>query len=186
MAEAKRVEKLEGDKTLESGYVTLEDLRKAGNIPPDDILEARPVPIFDCLENIPCTPCRDVCPTGAVVMKSMIDKPRVIWEKCTGCTLCAQACPGLAITIVWMNFGKTRLKGRKDAENLALVAVPYELLPLPKRGDKVRVYDRANRYICDGEVYSVIKSPKFGTVLVNVLVPRHCALEVKHVEVVEK
>ncbi len=173
---------LEGDKTLESGYITLETLRKEGRIPPDEILEKYPVPIIDCLEDIPCTPCHDVCPTGAIEMPTMIDRPRVNWEACTGCTLCAQACPGLAITIVWMNFGK-RLKGRKDAENKALVAIPYELLPVPKKGDKVRVYDRGHNYLCDGEVYSVIKSPRFGTILVNVLVDRKCALAAKHIEV---
>ena len=184
----KRVEAeelLEMQKELNAGYISLEDLRRAGNLPPDEIVEKGiPVPIFDCLENIPCTPCHDVCPTGAVVMETMNDKPKVIWEKCTGCTLCAQACPGLAITIVYPKFGEKRLKGKRpDAEKLWLVSIPYEMLPIPKKGEKVRVYDRGHRYLCDGEVYTVIKSPRFGTVLVNVLVPGECAFEAKYVEV---
>jgi len=175
-----RRKKIEGQKTLASGYVTLEDLRKAGNIPPDDILEARAVPIIDDIEEIPCTPCRDVCPTGAIIMPSMNDPPKVKWEACTGCTLCVQACPGLAITLVNMSFGRKVLK----RDDIALVSIPYEMIPIPERGDRVRVYDRGHNYLCDGEVYSVIKSVKFGTIVVNVLVPRQYALHAKHLEVI--
>ncbi|MGC9189473.1 MAG: hypothetical protein ACP5GG_01995, partial [Conexivisphaera sp.] len=58
---------LEGTPGLESGVVTLAVLREAGRLPPPDVLEkAVALPIIDCLEDIPCTPCRDVCPTGAI------------------------------------------------------------------------------------------------------------------------
>lgn len=170
---------LEEQKTLESGFITLEDLRRHGNIPPDEVLKSRAVPIFDCIEEIPCTPCRDACPTGAVVMPTMNDKPRVNWEVCTGCTLCAQACPGLAITIVNIPFGKRVLKDPAKA----LVSVPYELLPIPRKGERVVLYDRGHRYLGEGEVFSVIKSYMYGTVLVNVVVPKEIALDVKFVEV---
>jgi Pyruvate/2-oxoacid:ferredoxin oxidoreductase delta subunit len=171
--------KLEGQKTLESGYITLEDLAKAGNIPPQEVLERKAVPIIDDIEEIPCTPCYDVCPTHAIVMPTMNDPPKVNWEACTGCTLCAQACPGLAITIVNMSFGSKVLK----RDDLALVSIPYELLPIPARGEKVKVYDRGHNFLCEGEVYSVIKSAKFGTILINVLVPREVALQAKFIEV---
>ncbi len=170
---------VEGQKTLEAGYVTVEDLKKAGNIPPDEIAERYAVPIIDCLEEIPCTPCHDVCPTGAIEMPTMNDRPRVKWEACTGCTLCAQACPGLAITIVNIPFAKKMFK----RDDLALVSVPYEMLPIPKKGEKVLVYNRGHELLGEAEVFSVIKSPRFGTVLVNVVVPKKWAYEVKYIEV---
>ncbi len=173
----------EGDRTLESGVVTIAVLREAGRIPPPEVLEkAVAFPIIDCLEDIPCTPCRDVCPTGAITMKTMINRPELNWDACTGCTLCAQACPGLAISLVNYNFGRKSLK-RPGYEDYSLVIVPYELLPIPKKGDRVKVLDRAGRYLGEAEVFSVIKSPRFGTVLVGVLVPQSIAFEVKHVEV---
>ena len=113
-------EEIKPQKTLESGYVTIEDLAKAGMIPPMEVLERKAVPIIDDIEHIPCTPCYDVCPTKAIIIPTMNDPPKVDWEKCTGCTLCAQACPGLAITIVNMAFGKTVLK----RDDLALVSIP--------------------------------------------------------------
>ncbi len=173
--------KIKGQKTLASGYITLDDLRKVGNIPPNKILEERPVPIIEDIEEIPCTPCRDVCPTGAIIMPSMNDPPKVMWEACTGCTLCVQACPGLAITLVNISFSRKVLK-RND---IALVSIPYEMIPVPERGDRVRVYDRGHNYLCDSEVYSVIKSIKFGTIVVNVLVPKQYALQAKHLEVIK-
>ena len=176
-------EELAGTQTLEAGYVTVEDLEKNGRIPPKEILERIAVPIIDCLEDIPCTPCRDVCPTNAIIMERMIDRPKVEWGRCTGCMLCAQACPGLAINIVNYYFGKRSLR-RPGYENYSLVIVPYELTPVPKKGEKVRVYDRGGNLLGDAEVFSVIKSPRFGTVMVGVLVPQDMAFKVKHVEVI--
>jgi Fe-S-cluster-containing hydrogenase component 2 len=173
---------IEGSQGLEAGIVTLEVLRREGRLPPPEILEKVAVPIIDCLEDIPCTPCRDVCPTGAITMKTMIDRPKLNWEACTGCTLCAQACPGLAINIVNYHFGRKSLK-RPGYEDYSLVMIPYELVPIPKKGDMVAILDRAGKRLGEAEVFSVIKSPKFGTVMVNVLVPQSIAFQVKGVEV---
>ncbi|MGC8556122.1 MAG: 4Fe-4S binding protein [Conexivisphaera sp.] len=176
---------LGGTQSLEAGIITLDVLKEAGRIPPPEVLERVAVPIIDCLEDIPCTPCRDVCPTGAITMKTMINRPEINWDACTGCTLCAQACPGLAINIVNYNFGRKSLK-RPGYEEYSLVMVPYELTPLPKKGELVEVFDRAGRPLGSAEVFSVTKSPKFGTVMVSVLVPQSIALNVKHVEVRRK
>jgi len=115
-------------------------------------------------------------------MKTMIDRPKLNWEACTGCTLCAQACPGLAINIVNYHFGRKSLK-RPGYEDYSLVMIPYELVPIPKKGDMVAILDRAGKRLGEAEVFSVIKSPKFGTVMVNVLVPQSIAFQVKGVEV---
>jgi ferredoxin len=174
---------VEGTIGIEAGIVTLEDLRREGRLPPPEVLERGvALPIIDCLEDIPCTPCRDVCPTGAITMKTMINRPEINWDACTGCTLCAQACPGLAINIVNYHFGRRSLR-RPGYEEYALVMLPYELTPIPKRGEVVMVFDRAGRQLGEAEVFSVMKSPKFGTVMVGVLVPQSIAFEVKGVEV---
>ncbi|KLK93972.1 hypothetical protein AA309_05735 [Microvirga vignae] len=50
---------------------------------------------------VACMSCRDVCPTGAVRFALALGgaRPRINTDRCTGCGVCAQACPAEAIRL---------------------------------------------------------------------------------------
>ena len=68
--------------------------------------------------------------------------PEVLPEECTGCALCVPRCPGLAIFVVDFSY----------SENEALVAIPYEFLPVPAPGDTVAALDREGAWVADVRV----------------------------------
>lgn len=115
-----------------TGAATIELVKS--KFPAKDVL-VRPKAIIECYKEIPCNPCETSCPFDAIYIGSDINQiPRIDFNKCTGCGICAQACPGLAIMIAMIKDGKAYFK------------IPYELLPLPVVGEK---WSAANRY---GEV----------------------------------
>lgn len=69
-------------------------------------------------KGIPCNPCHNELPTGAVVeFKDINDQPEIDYEKCTGCGMCVAKCPGLACFVIDLTF----------SEDKALLKLPYEL-----------------------------------------------------------
>ena len=92
-----------------------------------------PYALFECFQPIPCNPCYTHCTAGAVwPMTNINDLPRVDYDACTGCGLCAFNCPGLAIFIIDESIGGGQ----------ALVKVPYEYIPAPQKGATVAACDR--------------------------------------------
>ncbi|OGC42487.1 hypothetical protein A2Y85_04800 [candidate division WOR-3 bacterium RBG_13_43_14] len=115
-----------------------------------------PYVVIECPEKIPCDPCVDACPNKAISMNgSMIELPQIDYEKCTGCLLCIPRCPGLAVFVI-----------DETPEDHSIIYIPYELLPRPKRGDRVKALDREGREITDVTITKVIDSKKFD----------HCAI----------
>lgn len=94
-------------------------------------LKKGPVVVIECVENIPCDPCVHVCPESAIEMDNINEPPSVEENRCTGCGICVTRCPGLAIFVIDMS-----------KEGLVRVTVPYEYLPIPKKGDEVMGLDR--------------------------------------------
>ncbi|MCL4424114.1 MAG: 4Fe-4S binding protein [Firmicutes bacterium] len=131
-----------------------------------------PVAIFECFERIPCNPCFDACPTGAVLPFADInDIPKVDFDLCTGCGNCIAACPGLAIFVVDETFSTGE----------ALLKIPYEFSPLPERGETIQVLNRAGREVGQGKVVRIQKGRnKLATPLVWLTVPKGLAQEVRH------
>lgn len=87
---------------------------------------ARPIhgkvyPVIRCTQEIPCNPCMEVCPLGAIRIPegSLKGIPSFEGDSCLGCALCVLACPGLAIVLVDEGFDPKRKR--------ALVVVPSEL-----------------------------------------------------------
>ena len=118
--------------------------------------EEKPYVIIECPEKIPCDPCVDACAQGAIsIPGSIIELPEIDYEKCTGCLLCIPKCPGLAIFVI-----------DETPEDHSIIYIPYELLPRPKKGDKVIALDREGKEQCEVTVTKVIDSPKFD----------HCAV----------
>lgn len=105
-----------------NGVATIEMIKS--KFPKKEVL-SRPKAIIECYQEIPCNPCSTSCPFDAIYIGEDINQvPILDFDKCTGCSSCISACPGLAIMVVMIKDGKAYFK------------IPYELLPLPKVGEK--------------------------------------------------
>lgn len=114
------------------------------------------VAIIECVQKIPCNPCVDSCPTGAISMKDINDIPVVDYDKCIACSKCVGICPGLAIFVV------------KCKDDKAFITLPYEFLPEPAVGKKVQVLDRTGKIVGNGIVKKVVKKDKTFVVTIEV------------------
>jgi len=145
------------------GIVELEDLR----LPSEEQLK-KGVAIIECIQEIPCNPCVDACPFDAISMENINALPIVNYEKCVGCGKCIEVCPGLAIFVV------------KIVDEKALISLPYEFLPLPNEGQKVKALNRQGKEICDAVVKKVRKG---RTPVITIEVPSQYAMEARNIKV---
>ncbi len=78
-------------------------------------------PVFRCVQEIPCNPCRDSCPKNAIKMDTdeLIGTPSFEGDTCLGCAQCVLACPGLAVILVDESYDQNG--------NAALLTMPFEL-----------------------------------------------------------
>ena len=132
-----------------------------------------PYVVVECPERIPCDPCVDACPKEAISIKgSMIELPEIDYEKCTGCLVCIPRCPGLAIFVI-----------DETPEDHAVVYIPYEFLPRPRKGDKAIGLDREGKERCQVEIVKVLDSKKFDRcAIVGFAVPKDLANEVRFIK----
>ena len=111
----------------------------------------RPVPVIECIEEIPCNPCETSCPKGAITVGDEITNlPRIDWGKCTSCGICVAACPGLAVY----------LKMKLTPEGKSYIAFPFEYYPLPEKDQEVEMVDRYGDVVCRGQVVKVVLTNK--------------------------
>ncbi len=158
---------------VNDGIPTGEDLAKV--LPSAARLAQGPCSIVECFQHIPCNPCVEACPRGAISITGSINGiPVVDYEKCNGCGLCIASCPGLAIFGVDMTYGDTQ----------ALVAFPYEYCPLPAAGEIVTGLDRAGQALGRFEVARVNLGGKANkTATIYLKVPKELAMEVRSMKV---
>lgn len=146
-----------------SGVLTGE--REGALLPPREIWERKRggVVVIECPQRIPCNPCHTSCPTGAILPFADInDTPKVDWTKCSGCSLCVSACPGLACFVIDLTF----------ADDMALYKLPYEMLPSPSVGQKVKCLDREGKAVAEGIIEKVTQPRKDRTHVVYVSAPK--------------
>ncbi|WP_036225238.1 FAD-dependent oxidoreductase [Mesoaciditoga lauensis] len=106
--------------------------------------------VLECDEEIPCNSCEASCPFGAIhIGENLNSTPVLDAEKCTGCGTCVNACPGLAIFMMKEN----------EEESTVTLGIPYELLPLSEKGQKMWGLSKEGNYVCDVTVERVIKYP---------------------------
>ncbi len=157
-----------------NGVPKEEEIEKV--MPPEDILAKKPVVMVECFQNIPCDPCAASCPFGAILpFEDINDLPAVDYEKCTGCGICVTSCPGLAIFVLDMNY----------SDEGALIKLPYEMLPLPQKGEMVSGLDREGKKVAEVKVDKVTKT-KNKTYLISIIVPKELALIIRNIEVEDK
>lgn len=146
--------------------------------PPKEIWEKKRggLAVIECPQRIPCNPCNTSCPTGAVLpFEDINDVPIIDYSKCTGCALCVAKCPGLACFVIDLTF----------SEDKALIKLPYELLPVPKKGDSVACLDRAGEVIAAGTVENLAEPWKDSTRVLSVSIPKKLVSDIRAIKVVD-
>lgn len=135
----------------------------------------RPYVVIECPEKIPCDPCVDACPQGAIAIRgSLIELPVVDYEKCNGCLVCIPRCPGLAIFVI-----------DERPEEYSIIYIPYEFLPLPNKGERAIGLDREGKERCEVEVIKVLQSPKFNRCsVIGISVPKGLEQEIRFFKLV--
>jgi NADPH-dependent 2,4-dienoyl-CoA reductase/sulfur reductase-like enzyme/Fe-S-cluster-containing hydrogenase component 2 len=157
---------------LNDGIPTSDDIAKI--TPTDERLKKGAVAIVECFQEIPCNPCVKACRRGAITMpRDINDLPVVDTVLCNGCGVCISFCPGLAIFTVDKTY----------SEELALVKLPYEYVPVPQAGQHVFALDRAGRELGSVEVVKVTSGGKKNkTYTVSIAVPRELAMEARGIK----
>jgi Fe-S-cluster-containing hydrogenase component 2 len=159
---------------FENGVLTEE--RPGAVKPPEALWKSHKggLVIVECPQRIPCNPCNTSCPTGAITeFKDINDVPSIDYEKCTGCALCVARCPGLACFVADLTFG----------EGVALMKLPYEMLPLPSKGSTVKCLGRTGEVECEGRIENVVEPLKDRTRVVHVSIPIDKVKDVRAIRV---
>jgi Fe-S-cluster-containing hydrogenase component 2 len=127
------------------------------------------VAITECIQEIPCNPCVDSCPVHAISMEDINALPVVDYDACIACGNCVGVCPGLAIFVV------------KHLADHALVTLPYEMLPIPKKDEKVDALDRSGSIIEKAVVKRVRRQGK--TYIVTIKTSKKHAMAIRNIRV---
>ena len=132
---------------IQDGIVTREMFE--AKLPPAERRAKGPYVIMECFQTIPCDPCTTSCKFGAVKdMDDINEIPQPIWDNCSGCARCVSACPGLACFIIDETYSEDKFS----------IKIPYEMFPLPSKGDTVQGVDRNGTPVTDAEVLAVLSN----------------------------
>jgi Fe-S-cluster-containing hydrogenase component 2 len=154
----------------------IEKLKKSPGYPSEDRLSEGSVVVIECIEKIPCNPCETVCPKSSIKVGSPITNLPSFNNICTGCGKCIVVCPGLAIFMINRNYS--------DKE--ATITIPYEILPLPTKGDKIQGLNRQGIPVCEGKIVKVDSNKNFHkTNLVTIAVPKKFSDEVRFFKLID-
>lgn len=161
-----------------TGVLTVEDLQTSGLLAPPERIDQGPVVVIECIQEIPCNPCVEACPRRAIRIDGGINAvPRVDFARCTGCTMCVARCPGLAIFVVNKHYNPQE----------AVISLPYEFWPRPRKGSIVYGLDRSGRKICRARVESVLDAESLDRcAIISVAVPKRYYNTVRAIRVMRK
>ena len=159
-------------KTGNAGVLTISGLSKTPGFPKEKDFEKGLIAVIECDQDIPCNPCEEFCEKNAIKVGFPITNlPQFDVKRCDGCLKCIRICPGLCIFGVDKNY----------SDDESLIYIPYEFLPLPVKGTRVKCLDRSGTEVCRGKVLKVLKSRKkqYSTV-VAILVPKKYFNVIRH------
>ncbi len=149
------------------GAPEIDDVQRV--MPSPERLAKGPVAIIECFQQIPCDPCHTACPRGAIKPFANInDLPQIDFDACDGCTLCVAACPGLAIFVVDYTY----------SDDKVLLKLPHEFVPLPEKGEIVKLLNRKGEVVAEGKVVRAVRF-RDKTNVVWVECPRELGMEVR-------
>lgn len=163
----------------EEGIQISKNLLKKGFIADDEIERFPGVthrrgihPVMECTQNIPCNPCQDACPRHCIKIGEKITSLPALNEEaeCTGCGMCVAYCSGQAIFLLNEDY----------EENYASITIPYEFLPLPKKGDMGTALSRSGEAVCEAEIIEVRTAPAYDhTNLLTMKIPQDMAMKAR-------
>jgi Fe-S-cluster-containing hydrogenase component 2 len=156
-----------------TGIPTKEQIDSA--FPSEERMKKGPFVVVECFQKIPCNPCFTACNRdGIKIFEDINDLPNVDHENCNGCTLCVSKCPGLAITVVDMTY----------SEDKALLKIPYEFLPLPRKGDRVTGLSHGGEEVEEVEVVNVQNPKGFDkTPVISIATSKDKVKEIRSIKV---
>ena len=129
------------------------------------------VAVFECVQRIPCNPCVEACPRGAIVpLEDINDCPKVNEALCNGCGLCLTRCPGLSIVVIDSEY--------KPDE--ALLKIPFEFLPLPEAGEVVTALGRDGQTLGEAVVIKTQQSQN-KTSVIWLAVPKAKMMDIRNI-----
>lgn len=145
--------------------------------PMKDRRKKGPYVIIECPEKIPCDPCVGACPQDAITISgSLIELPVIDYEKCTGCLVCIPRCPGLAIFVI-----------DETPDEHAIMYIPYELSPLPKKGDIAIGLDKQGKERCKVTIIKVLAAKKFDhCAVIGFTSPKDLINDIRFVKLTDK
>ncbi|KXA97332.1 hypothetical protein AKJ37_03210 [candidate division MSBL1 archaeon SCGC-AAA259I09] len=156
----------------ESSEAENEQWRKTGILRPEDVdlpdegkLEDNAIAVIECPQKIPCNPCEENCPVGAIKLEDLNAIPKVDTYNSTGCSICVQQCPGLAIFMV-----------EYTGDDKCEITIPYEF-ELPEEGEEIEALNRKGEKVCIGNVTDTLPREKSvgDTPTLTIEVPREFA-----------
>ena len=153
---------------------SLKEFQKSPGFPSEDRIRKGAVACIECAQEIPCNPCVDSCPSGAItITESITNLPFLDQTKCTGCSLCLASCPGQAIFLLNYNY----------SDNKASISFPYEYLPLPKSGETVMGVNRDGESVTQVEIIKVDNKKKNDlTAIITVTVEKRFINDIRSIE----
>jgi sarcosine oxidase subunit alpha len=137
------------------------------------------VPVFHCVQEIPCDPCSSLCPHGLITVdkKDIRALPSFIGNNycCEVCEKCVAGCPGLAITLV----------DYRSNPDHPIVSIPYEFSGgVITKEDQVFVLDTEGNPLCETDILDIHSIPSSDrTMIILIEAPKELAPKIAGINV---